>query len=161
MDEVLARYFAAEKSESLRFIAIGVIAIAISIWLLIIRNPYRAAAWPLIAIALIQIVVGSTVYSRTDKQVADLHVTLARGEKAAEISRMMTVMRAFVMYRWIEIAACDCRRHHGVRGEIQRRIAQRGHRSRRTGVPDVAGRLHRREARRGLPGSASKIRLAP
>lgn len=104
MGEVLARYFAAEKSESLLFIAIGVIAIAIAIWLRITRSPYRAAAWPLIAIALIQIVVGSTVYLRTDKQVADLRVTFARGEKAAEISRMTTVMRAFALYRGIEIA---------------------------------------------------------
>ena len=104
MQEVLTRYFAAEKSESLVFVAIGAIALGVSAWLLVTRSPYRAGAWPLIAIALIQIVAGSTVYFRTDKQVADLRVTLARGEKSAEITRMTTVMRAFVLYRWIEIA---------------------------------------------------------
>jgi len=104
MDEVLTRYFGAEKSESLLFIAIGILAIGVSAWLLATRSPFRAAAWPLIAIAAIQIVVGSTVYFRTDKQVADLRATLKSGDASAEIARMTTVMRSFVLYRWIEIA---------------------------------------------------------
>jgi hypothetical protein len=104
MDEVMTRYFGAEKSESLLFIAVGIIAIAISVWLLMTKSAYRAAAWPLIAVAFIQIVVGSTVYFRTDRQVAELRVALEHGETSAEIARMTKVMRSFVLYRWIEIA---------------------------------------------------------
>jgi hypothetical protein len=63
-------------------------------------------AYPLAAIALIQIVVGSTVYFRTDAQTADLHQQLAGDPAAyasAELPRMETVRRSFAIYKIIEI----------------------------------------------------------
>jgi uncharacterized membrane protein HdeD (DUF308 family) len=84
-------YFAAEKSESLLFMAVGVIAIALSVFLWVTRSPYRAAVWPLALIALIQIVVGSTVYFRTDRQATELVAGLERdpaSARAAELARI-------------------------------------------------------------------------
>jgi hypothetical protein len=64
-------------------------------------------AWPLSAIALVQLVVGSTVYFRTDNQVRDLHQRLVSDPPAyaaAELSRMETVRRSFRIYKAIELA---------------------------------------------------------
>ncbi|MFM8465409.1 MAG: hypothetical protein ACKOA0_15190, partial [Burkholderiaceae bacterium] len=66
----LQRYFSAEKSESLLFVAVGILAIGLAVWLLQDGHRLRSAAFPLIAIALIQLVVGGTVFLRTDGQVA-------------------------------------------------------------------------------------------
>ena len=104
--DVLHRYFAAEKNESLLFLLVGVFATGIAIALWLRQSPYKAAAWPLIIIAAIQIVVGSTVFLRTGAQVRLLErkfadqVAVARG---AEIARMQRVMKSFLLYRWIEI----------------------------------------------------------
>jgi hypothetical protein len=64
-------------------------------------------AYPLVAIALIQIVVGSTVYFRTDAQMLGLHSQLAADPgayRAAELPRMETVRRSFNLYKGIELA---------------------------------------------------------
>lgn len=68
MHVAVITYFSAEKRESLLFLLVGVAAIAASVLLWRTGSPWRGMAWPLSAIALIQIVVGSTVYSgRTNK----------------------------------------------------------------------------------------------
>ncbi|MEK7671640.1 MAG: hypothetical protein AAB344_05400, partial [Bacteroidota bacterium] len=69
MAETILNYFTAEKNESLLFMLLGVAAIAISIYFWMSGNPYKGMMYPLVAIALIQIVVGGTVYFRTDDQV--------------------------------------------------------------------------------------------
>ena len=100
-------YFKAEKRESLLFMALGFAAIAASVYLWRTGSPWRGMAYPLIAIALIQIVVGSTVYFRTDAQVLGLHRLLASDPgayRAAELPRMETVRRSFNLYKGIEIA---------------------------------------------------------
>jgi hypothetical protein len=102
----LATYFEAEKQESAVFVAMGLVAIgaAIAAWR---RRPrYRAIAYPLVAIALIQLPVGGTVWARTDGQVAAL-VEQRRadpaGFRAAEVARMARVMANFQVYQAIEI----------------------------------------------------------
>jgi hypothetical protein len=100
-------YFSAEKRESLLFLMAGAAAIGASGYLWITGSPHRAMAWPLTAIALIQIAVGWTVYARTDRQVKDLHTLLAKDRTAyaaAEIQRMETVQKSFRIYKAIEIA---------------------------------------------------------
>jgi len=107
MPSYLASYFRAEKQESALFIALGLVAIvaAVAIWRLHPR--YRAAAYPLVAIALIQIGVGASVYARTDRQVAALveqHRIDAGAFRSDEEARMAKVMQNFQIYKAIEIA---------------------------------------------------------
>jgi lipoprotein signal peptidase len=103
----LASYFRAEKDESVVFVVIGIAAIlaALAIWR---RHPqFRAIAYPLVAIALIQIGVGASVYARTDGQVAALVEQRGRDPttfRADEEVRMAKVMQNFRVYKGLEIA---------------------------------------------------------
>ena len=106
------KYFIAEKQESLLFLIIGIVAILLAVicWFFIKTNPpfFKGAAIPLIVIGLIQCVVGFTVYTRSDKQKADVAYNIGMEPvsfvKQKELPRMKTVMKNFVIYRWIEIA---------------------------------------------------------
>lgn len=107
MHAAVITYFSAEKRESLLFLMAGAAAVGASGYLWITGSPHRAMAWPLTAVALIQIVVGWTVYTRTGRQVKDLHTLLARDRvayAAAEIPRMETVEKSFRVYKAVEIA---------------------------------------------------------
>jgi hypothetical protein len=100
-------YFGAEKSEALLFIAVGVAALTLSVVLWRRRSRLRGMIIPLVAIAAIQLVVGTTVYSRTEAQVASLQSQWQAAPtefKAAEMSRMKAVMRNFEIYKIVEIA---------------------------------------------------------
>jgi hypothetical protein len=106
MHAAIITYFSAEKRESLLFLMAAAAAIAASVYLWATGSPHRAMAWPLTAIALIQIVVGWTVYARTNRQVKDLHTLLAQDKAAyatAEVPRMETVQKSFRVYKAIEI----------------------------------------------------------
>lgn len=106
------KYFIAEKQESLLFLIVGIVALLLAVvfWFFIKSNPsfFKGAAIPLLAIGLIQLVVGYTVYSRTDKQKTDVAYNLGMEPvnyvKQTEQPRMKTVMKNFVIYRWVEIA---------------------------------------------------------
>jgi uncharacterized membrane protein len=106
------RYFIAEKQESLLFLIVGIVAVilAVACWFFIKSNPafFKGVAIPLLAIGLIQMVVGYTVYSRTDKQQKDIAYNIGMEPvaytKSTELPRMKTVMKNFVIYRWVEIA---------------------------------------------------------
>jgi hypothetical protein len=107
--DFIKTYFAAEKSESLLFIGLGIAAIAFSGygWLKWNETFYKGLAIPLILIAVIQLVVGGTVYFRTDKQMADiqsLHQTNPTEFRSQEVPRMETVMKNFGVYKKIEIS---------------------------------------------------------
>lgn len=106
------KYFIAEKQESLLFLIVGIVAVLLAVvcWFFIKSNPsfFKGAAIPLLAIGFIQVVVGYTVYSRTDKQKADIAYNIGMEPvnyvKQTEQPRMKTVMTNFVIYRWVEIA---------------------------------------------------------
>ena len=107
MQEQMVRYFSEEKAESWLFILVGVVALGASVWLLRTGSSYRGMAYPLIAVGLIQIVVGGSVAFRTDAQVAALTAQLASSPSAfqlAEVPRMEVVMRNFALYKGVEIA---------------------------------------------------------
>jgi multidrug transporter EmrE-like cation transporter len=107
--EQISKYFNAEKSESLLFILVGVVAVLLSAYFFIkVKQPfYSGMAYSFIAIALIQLIVGSSVYFRSPKdiirvnQIVQTDVTKIKTE---EIPRMETVMKNFALYRWVEIA---------------------------------------------------------
>ena len=105
----IEKYFIAEKSESLLFVIIGIVAIVVATVFLFFTktNFYKGMAWPLLLIAVIQITVGYTVYKRADEDrksnsyAYDLNPAALKNK---EIPRMEKVNRNFVLYRWIEIA---------------------------------------------------------
>ena len=85
--DCIVGYFAAERAESLLFIA--------------------GMAGPLVVIAAIQFIVGGTVFLRSPHDTARVQqaVQTDRAQIAsAEIPRMRTVIDNFVAYRWIELA---------------------------------------------------------
>lgn len=106
------KYFIAEKQESLLFLIVGIAAVLLAVvfWLFIKSSPsfFKGAAIPLLAIGLIQLVVGYSVYSRTDKQQKDIAYNIGMEPvnyvKQTEMPRMQKVMTSFVVYRWVEIA---------------------------------------------------------
>jgi hypothetical protein len=107
--EILYQYFREEKAESLFFMAVGVAAIAVVLYVLLARNEalLRGAAIPLAVVGLIQVVVGGSVYFRTDSQVAALEQQFSVSSQSLashELPRMATVNRNFVYYRYIETA---------------------------------------------------------
>ncbi len=107
--EQVKTYFSAEKNESLLFVAIGIIAIALSIYFFIsIKKPfYNGMAYPLIAIALIQLTVGASVYIRSPKDIVRVEQIISTDKskiQAEEIPRMEAVIKNFLLYRYIEIA---------------------------------------------------------
>jgi hypothetical protein len=101
-------YFNAEKFESLFFVSVGVIAISAGIyfWVSLKEPYYKGMAIPLILVALIQLVVGTTVYFRSPKDIVKVE-NIVRNEpekiKTEEIPRMEVVMKNFVIYRYVEI----------------------------------------------------------
>jgi peptidoglycan/LPS O-acetylase OafA/YrhL len=105
------RYFTGEKQESLLFLIVGIVAVILAVvcWFFIKSNPnfFKGAAIPLLAIGLIQMVVGYSVYSRTDEQRKDIAYNIGIEPvtyvKQTEQPRMKTVMKNFIIYRWVEI----------------------------------------------------------
>lgn len=102
-------YFLAEKQESLLFIVVGIVAMALALlfFFLLRGNFYKGAAIPLLLIGAIQFSVGLTVYKRSDEdRVRNVYAYDANPYqlKQVELPRMQQVNRNFVFYRWIEIA---------------------------------------------------------
>jgi hypothetical protein len=107
MARAMLDYFAAEKAESAIFLMAGVLAVAVSVLLLRSASEYRAMSYPLIAIGLLQIGVGGSIYARTDRQVVELRAELERDAdayRAVEVPRMKKVSAGFGLYKVIEIA---------------------------------------------------------
>ena len=61
-------YFNAEKGESLLFIIVGIAAIILAIifFFVIKSNWYRGAAIPFVVVGMMHLIVGYTVYNRSD-----------------------------------------------------------------------------------------------
>ncbi len=107
--EQISKYFYAEKYESVLFVFVGVIAISFATYFLVkIKQPFFIGmAYPLIAVALIQIVVGSSVYFRSPKDIVRVNKIVQADKpkiKTEEIPRMELVMKNFSIYKWVEIA---------------------------------------------------------
>jgi hypothetical protein len=105
----IEKYFLAEKQESLLFIIVGVAAVfaAIAFYFLLRSSFFKGAALPLLFIGIIELVVGYTVFKRSDDDrirnvyAYDMNPSELRDK---EIPRMQTVNRNFVIYRWVELA---------------------------------------------------------
>ena len=104
----IEKYFKAEKAESWVFMAIGIAGIiaAIVFFFFIKTNLYKGAAIPFLVIGLMLGVVGFTIYKRSDadrmRNVYTYDMNPAE-LKEKEIPRMQTVIKNFIIYRWVEI----------------------------------------------------------
>ncbi|MEO7310545.1 MAG: hypothetical protein ABIX01_09115 [Chitinophagaceae bacterium] len=103
------KYFLAEKGESLLFVFIGIAAlIAAVVFYFLLKTPfYKGAVIPLAAIAILQMVVGYTVYRRSDGQRKDIVYKMDMNPAAIrdkEVPGMELVMKKFLIYRRVEIA---------------------------------------------------------
>lgn len=104
----IEKYFNAEKAESLLFILVGIAAITVAVYFILkLKQPfYNGMAITLVAVALIQITVGTSVYFRSPKDIERVN-QIVQNEKSSiqkeEIPRMEVVMKNFTIYRWIEI----------------------------------------------------------
>ena len=85
-------YFNAEKFESLFFIGVGIIAVALGIyfWFIIKEPIYKGIAIPFVLVAFIQLTVGTTVYFRSPKDIVtvekDSHLTIFKQDPKKYIS---------------------------------------------------------------------------
>jgi hypothetical protein len=108
MSTYISKYFKAESAESLLFILVGLAAIGLSLylWMRIQQPFYSGMAWPLVSIAMIQLVVGTTVYLRSPKDIARVESIVAIAPdkiRTEEIPRMEVVMKNFELYKYLEI----------------------------------------------------------
>jgi hypothetical protein len=106
---MMINYFKAEKAESLLFMGVGAVAILIALYFLfgIKQSAFTGAAISLTLIALLQLVVGTTVYFRSDKDITRVETMMQQNPKqieTEELPRMNVVMKNFIFYRYIEIA---------------------------------------------------------
>jgi hypothetical protein len=104
----IEKYFNAEKYESVLFVLVGIIAISVAIYFFIkLKQPfYNGVAYPLIGVALIQIIVGTSVYIRSPKDITRVNEIVQTDQsriQTEEIPRMMVVMKYFNTYKWVEI----------------------------------------------------------
>ncbi|WP_338760304.1 hypothetical protein WAF17_13345 [Bernardetia sp. ABR2-2B] len=102
-------YFNAERFESLFFMGVGVIAMAISLYFIfVMKKPFfYGMAISLIFVGLIQLVVGATIFVRSPKDITRVENILTKEPKRIqneEVPRMKTVMKSFVTYRYVEIS---------------------------------------------------------
>jgi uncharacterized membrane protein YbhN (UPF0104 family) len=104
----IEKYFVAEKQESLLFLLIGIAGIitAIVFFFFLKTSFYKGAAIPLLLVGLLLSIVGYAVYKRSDEDrkrnvyAYDMNPSQL---KEKELPRMKTVMKNFVIYRYIEI----------------------------------------------------------
>jgi drug/metabolite transporter (DMT)-like permease len=104
----IEKYFTGEKQESLLFIIIGLAAIttAVVFFFFLKTNFYKGAAIPLFLVGLLMGIVGYTVYKRSDDdRIRNVYAYDMNPSqlKESELPRMQTVMKNFVIYRWVEI----------------------------------------------------------
>ena len=107
--EAITNYFNAEKNESLLFILVGITTISLGLYFLLKLKTafFCGMAYPLIAVAVIQITVGAIVYFRSPadiKRVSEMIQSDKTRIQSEEIPRMRVVMKNFVLYRNIELA---------------------------------------------------------
>jgi hypothetical protein len=107
--DTITTYFNAERAESMLFIAVGAIALAFSAYcLIVLRKPFFSGmAATLAVVAVLQTVVGVTIYQRSPQDMARVQQMLQSAPdqvKTEEVPRMRVVMRNFRIYLGVELA---------------------------------------------------------
>jgi len=104
--EPLLRYFQGEKQAGVLCAALGVAALALSLWVWRAGSPFRTMAVPLAVVALVQLGIGVGLTARTGPQVARLTARWSAEPDAAktdEATRMERVNTSFKMVEGLEV----------------------------------------------------------
>ena len=107
--ETIPTYFSAERAESLLFMAVSAIALAASAYfVLVLRKPFfNGMAVTLSVVAVLQMIVGVTIYQRSPQDTARVQQMVQSSPKqlqSEEVPRMQTVIRNFKIYLGVELA---------------------------------------------------------
>jgi hypothetical protein len=106
--EIVSAYFGAERAESIVFIVAALFALAGSAWcLLVLKQPFfTGMAISLSIIAVLQLIVGVTIYQRSPHDTARVHHMIHSEPdrlQSEEVVRMQKVMRNFKIYLGVEL----------------------------------------------------------
>lgn len=104
----IEKYFIAEKQVGLVFFIIGIIAVGLAlVFFLVFRtNFYKGAAFPLLLVGLIELIVGFTIFKRSDvDRVRNVYAYDMNPQelKEKELPRMQKVSQNFTKYKLAEI----------------------------------------------------------
>lgn len=105
----IEKYFMAEKQVGLVFFIIGIIAIVLAlVFFLVLRTSfYKGAAFPLLLVGLIELIVGFAIFKRSDgDRVRNVYAYDMNPQELTEkeLPRMQKVTQRFAIYKWAEIA---------------------------------------------------------
>ncbi len=103
---MLETYFNSERAGGLLFTIIGTLAIGVAIWSWRHGSFWRGAAWPLAAVALIQISVGLSYWWRSPDDLQRVqHIVAHAQERIAgeEVPRMQAVLKSYAISLRIEM----------------------------------------------------------
>lgn len=106
--DFIKTYFTEEKSESVIFVILGVCAILLALffWLIIKYSLFNGIAYPFLLIGIIQVLVGTTILTRTPKDIERVENIVAHDPikiKTEELPRMEKVARDFKIYKATEL----------------------------------------------------------
>ncbi|WP_315818647.1 hypothetical protein [Paraflavitalea speifideaquila] len=105
----IEKYFMAEKQVSLIFFIIGIVAVALAlVFFFVLRTQlYKGAAIPLLLVGVIELVIGFSVYKRSDgDRLRNVYAYDMNPQqlKEQELPRIQKVVKNFTLYKWVEIA---------------------------------------------------------
>lgn len=107
MKEAIYAYFLAEKLEAFWILVVGISSVLISIYFFLKGFEFfKFFSIPFFLLAVLELLVGGTVYFRTDSQIKNLISTYETSKKdfvKFESERMEVVMKSFRTYKIIEI----------------------------------------------------------
>ncbi len=106
--DAVTNYFSEEKKESKFFAVIGLLACLLSVFCLgVSENSFlHGISYAFISIGAVQIVVGATIYLRSDIDTVRVNHYIERDQKSItddEIPRMTLLIRDLLLYRQVEI----------------------------------------------------------
>lgn len=104
----ILKYFRAEKDAGLYLLVIGGFFLLLGLGIWASRSRIRAMAIPLATIAVLELIVGATMYLRTDQRIdtiTGLYYSDRTAYQQRETARMESVMSGFRIYKIIEVAA--------------------------------------------------------
>ena len=106
--ETISTYFNAERAESVVFIVAALLALAASVWCLLVlkQSFYFGMAISLATIAALLLIVGVTIYQRSPQDTARVQQMIQLEPdrlQSQEVPRMRVVMRNFKIYLGVEL----------------------------------------------------------
>jgi len=104
----IEKYFTAEKQGSIVFLIVGTIAIGLALYFFFSNKTqiYKGAAFPIILIGVVFILVGFSVQRKSDSdRIRNVYAyDMKPGDfKEIELPRMQKLLEDMAIYRWIEI----------------------------------------------------------